>query len=87
MMIRWRERVRAAEQARFESSFAGRLLAGLGISSPGLQRARLAGQVLSWVAWVFVMRKAKLVVRGLALSAMVVVAAITALVVVLAQLA
>ena len=87
MMDRWRERVRAAEQAQFESSFVGRLLAGLGVSSPGLKRARLAGEVVSWVAWVFVMRRAKLVVRRVALSALVVVAAVTVLVVALAQLA
>jgi hypothetical protein len=87
MAIRWRERVRAAEQARFESSLMGRLLAGLGVSSLWLRRARFARQALVWVAWVVVMRKVKLVVGGLAaVGLLLVVATVAALVFVLAQL-
>ena len=42
MAVRWQERVRAAELARFEASTVGRLFARLGISSVWFSRARLA---------------------------------------------
>ena len=88
MSVRWQERVRAAEQARFESSPIGRLLAALGISSHWLRRLRFAKRVLFWLAWAFVTRKLKLVAGGVAaVGLIIVVAAVAALVVVFAQLA
>src|SRR4249919_290069 len=51
MAVRWQERVRAAELARFEASPIGRLLARLGISSIWFQRVQLASQLMSWVFW------------------------------------
>jgi hypothetical protein len=83
----WEEKVQAAELARFESSPIGRLLTRLGLSSPWLGRARFANQALVWLAWVVVMRKLKLVAGGIATLGLIVVAAVAALVVVLAQLA
>jgi hypothetical protein len=83
MTARWQERVRAAELARFEASVAGRVLARLGISSIWFQRIQTASELLSWVAWVVVLRKVKLVVGSfVAIAALVVIAFI----VVLAQL-
>jgi hypothetical protein len=84
MVSRWQERVWAAELARFEASLAGRLLGRLGISSIWFQRARTASQVLSWVAWVMVMRRMKFVLGSLAAIGVLIV---VAFVVVLAQLA
>ena len=84
----WQERVRAAEQARFEASTMGRLLAGLGISTPSLRRLRVAKNVLVWLAWAFVTRKVKLVVGGAAAAGLILVAAlVAAAVLVFAQLA
>src|SRR5262245_35934862 len=84
MAVRWQERVRAAELARFEASLVGRLLAGIGISSIWFHRARTASQLLSWVAWVVVLRKVKLVLGSFAALAILFV---IAFIVVLAQLA
>jgi hypothetical protein len=84
MAVRWQERVRAAELARFEASPVGQLLARLGISSIWFQRARTASQLLSWVAWVVVMRKVKLVLGSFAALGILIV---VAFIVVLAQLA
>ncbi len=83
MAMRWQERVRAAELARFESSPIGRLLARLGISSIWFQRVRLASELLSWVAWAVVLRKVKLVLGGFAALGILIV---VLLVVVIAQL-
>ena len=66
MAARCEERVRAAEQAQFEASPVGRLLAALGISSLWLRRVRSAEAVLSLLAWAFVLRRMKLVAGGLA---------------------
>lgn len=88
MAIRWQERVRAAEQAHFESSAVGRVLIALGISRPWLRRARFAGDALSWAAWAFVIRKLKLYAAGLAVVLLLcVIVAVTALVLVVDQLA
>jgi hypothetical protein len=84
MAVRWHERVRAAELARFEASTIGRLLARLGVSSIWFQRARLASQLLSWVAWAVVLRKVKLVLASFAALGILIVVAFIA---VLAQLA
>jgi len=84
MAARWKERVRAAELARFEASLAGRLLARVGISSIWFQRVQVASQLLSWVAWAVVLRKVKLVVTSFAVLGIVIV---VLLVVAIAQLA
>jgi hypothetical protein len=88
MTIRWQETVRAAEQAEFETTPLGRLLAALGISGLWLQRARLAKNAAFWLAWTLVVRKLKLVVGGVAaVGLLLVCAVVAALVVVIAQLA
>jgi hypothetical protein len=84
MAGRWQERVWAAELARFEASLIGRLLARLGISSIWFQRVRTASHLLSWVAWVVVLRKVKLVLGSFAVLGILIV---VAFIVVLAQLA
>jgi hypothetical protein len=84
MAVRWQERVRAAELARFEASLAGRLLTRVGISSIWFQRVQVASQLLSWVAWAVVLRKVKLVVTSFAVLGIVIV---VLLVVAIAQLA
>jgi hypothetical protein len=88
MTIRWQETVRAAEQAEFEATPVGRLLAALGISSLWLQRARLAQKAAVWLTWTLVVRKLKLVAAGVAaVGLLLVLAVVAALVVVIAQLA
>jgi hypothetical protein len=81
MAVRWRERVRAAELARFEASPIGRLLARLGISSAWFQRVRLASELLSWVAWAVVLRKVKLVLGTFAALGILIVVALVAVLV------
>jgi hypothetical protein len=88
MTVRWQETVRAAEQAEFEATPLGRLLAVLGISGLWLQRARLAKNAAFWLAWTLVVRKMKLVAGGVAaVGLLLVCAVVAALVVVIAQLA
>ncbi len=81
MAVRWQERVRAAELARFEASPIGRLLARLGISSIWFQRARLASELLSWVAWAIVLRKVKLVLGSFAALGILIVIAFVVVIV------
>jgi hypothetical protein len=83
MAVRWQERVRAAELARFEASPVGRLLARLGISSIWFSRARLASELMSWVVWAVLLRKVKLVLGSVAALGILTV---VAFIVVLAQL-
>jgi hypothetical protein len=83
MAVRWQERVRAAELARFEASPVGRLLARLGISSIWFSRARLASELLSWVVWAVLLRKVRLVLGSFAALGILIV---VAFIVVLAQL-
>jgi len=83
MTVRWQERVRAAELARFEASPVGRLLARLGISSIWFSRARLASELMSWVVWAVLLRKFKLVLGSFALLGILIV---VAFILVLAQL-
>src|SRR6476619_2808651 len=78
MTVRWQERVRAAELARFEASPVGRLLARLGIS-----RARLASELTSWVVWAVLLRKFKLVLGSFAVLGILI---FVAFILVLAQL-
>lgn len=86
MATRWQERVRAAEQARFESSPVGRLLTALGFSSLWLQRVRFAKPVLFWLTWALVPRSLKLFAGGLvALALIFVLGALIALAVVFDQ--
>jgi len=83
MAVRWQERVRAAELARFEASLAGRLLARLGISSIWFQRAQTTSQLLSWVVWAVLLRKVKLVLTSFAAIGILIV---VLLIVLIAQL-
>jgi hypothetical protein len=75
MTVRWQERVRAAELARFEASPVGRLLARLGISSIWFSRARLACELMSWVVWAVLLRKFKLVLGSFAALGILIVVA------------
>ena len=88
MTIFWEERVQAAEQAQFESTPVGRLLAALGISSLWLRRARLAQRVAIWLVWTLVFRKLKLVAGGVAtVGLLLVVGVVVVLALAIAQLA
>jgi len=83
MAVRWQERVRAAELARFEASSIGRLLAHLGISNIWFRRVQLASQLMSWVVWAVVLRKVKFVLGSFAVLGILIV---VLLLVVIAQL-
>ena len=84
MAGRRQQRVRAAELARFEASFAGRLLTRLGISSIWFQRVQVASELFSWVVWTMVLRKMKFVLGSFAAIAVLIV---VLLVLLIAQLA
>ncbi len=82
------ERVRAAEQARFEASPVGRLLTALGISSLWLRRIRSAEPVLFWLAWAFVLRRMRLLAGALlGVALILMVGALAALLVLFDHLA
>lgn len=87
MATRWEERVRAAEQARLESSPVGKLLTALGLPTRWL-RVRIGKQPLFLLAWALVPRRLKLVACGLvALGLLLVVGGVAALAVAIDQLA
>jgi hypothetical protein len=88
MATRWQERVRAAEQARFESSPVGRLLTAIGFSSLWLRRVRFAKPGLFWLTWALVPRSLKLFAGGLVAVALIfVLGVLIALAVVFDQVA
>ena len=66
MAVRWRERVRAAEQARFESTLLGRLLRALGVSGLWVRRERVTKRRVLAFAWVVFPPRMKLVAGGIA---------------------
>jgi hypothetical protein len=87
MASRWEERVRAAEQARFEASPVGRLVTALGIPWHWLRLLRHGRRVLLVVAWTLVPGKLKLFAGGVAAASLLfVLASVTTLVLVIDQL-
>jgi hypothetical protein len=87
MARRWEARVRAAQQARFDASPVGRVLAALGIRLYAWRFRFTKWGVLS-LAWAAVPRQVKLVAGGLVAAWLLVAASIVAVcVVLLAQLA
>jgi len=87
MAIRWEDRLRAAEVARFDSSLVGRLLRPLGISRIWLLRSRFTTGGLLILGWSVVPPKVRLVVAGIAAAWLVVLAgALAAAVLVFDQL-
>lgn len=88
MTVFWEERVRAAEQAEFEASPVGRVLAWLGVSGYWIKRAHFTRKAVVWVAWTLVFRKLKIVAGGIAAVGLLLVVAVVALLVIaIAQLA
>lgn len=86
MASRWEERVRAAEQARFEASPIGRLVTGLGIPWRWLRLVRVGKRALLVLAWTLVPPRLKLFAGGVAAASLLLVfASITALALVIAQ--
>src|SRR5947199_6318786 len=61
MAARWQERVHAAEQALFEASLFGRLLAFLGISGLWVRRRNLTRGRVLFLGWSLVPRQLRLV--------------------------
>ena len=87
MATRWEDRVRAAEQLRFESSLLGKALAALGISNAWMQ-LRFGKRGLFRLGWAVVPRTLKLVAGAVAVTwVIMVVAAISVVVFVFFQLA
>jgi hypothetical protein len=87
MAVRWHDRLRAAEHARFEAGLLGRLLAALGLSGLWMRRVSLTKRTLLVLAWAFVPWKLKLVAAGVAAAWLMLVAALVAGAVVFLQLA
>jgi hypothetical protein len=88
MAARWEGRVRAARQARFESSPVGRLLTALGIPTEWIHQLRVGKRGLFLLAWAFVPPKVKLVAGAVAATWLIMVlAAVTVVVVLFDQLA
>ena len=65
MATRWEERVRAAEQARLESSPVGKLLAALGVPTGWLRRVRIGKQALVLLGWALVPLRLKVIAGAL----------------------
>ena len=80
MTARWQERVRAAELARFEATFAGRMLVRIGLSRLWVERAHFTRSVLFGLAWRFIFRRLRPASGGRAVAFVVALAAVTALV-------
>jgi hypothetical protein len=76
MAARWQERVYAAEQASFEASVFGRLLAALGLSGLWIREARLGGRLIG--------RALKLVLGVFAAGWLIVALAVAAAIVMVA---
>lgn len=87
MAARWHERVRAAEQALFEASLLGRLMAYLGVSGLWVRRARFTKSRLFFLGWGLVPRKLKLVAGVVAAAWLIVALAFAAGVILAFQLA
>ena len=88
MAARWDERVRAAEQAGFESSVVGRLVAWLGLSSAFVHRVRFTKSGVVVLAWALVPRRFKLIAAGVVAAwVLVAIGAFAALAAVLDRLA
>ena len=73
MAARWQERLRAAERARFESTFLGRLLAPLGISY-----LRVTKRGVFHFAWAVAPQPLRLVLVGVAAAWLLVALAVSA---------
>jgi len=86
MAARWQERVQAAEQALFEASLFGRLLAFLGISGLWVRRARFTEWRLLWFSWELVPRKLKVVAGIVAATWLIIALAVVAAIVLAVQL-
>jgi hypothetical protein len=80
MTARWQERVRAAELARFEATIAGRLLARAGLTRLWVRRAYVTRSLLLGLAWRLMSRRLRPAGSGRAVAFVVVLAAVTALV-------
>ncbi len=87
MATRWEARVRAAEQARFDSTLLGKLLATLGISSSWVGWLKVGKWGLFRLGWAFVPRTLKLVAGAFAAALLfLLVAPVMVVVVIFLQL-
>src|SRR3954470_13237176 len=87
MAARWHERLREAEQARFDASWLGRMLAGLGLSRYWPTRPGLDARMLVRTGWRWAPPQVKLVAAWAAALSLASLALIAALLfVALAQL-
>ena len=80
MAGRWQQRVVDAELIRFERTFVGRLAKRVGISRLWVQRGSVGRGIVFDIAWVLVSRRVRPRERGSAAAFVVVLAVITALV-------
>ena len=80
MAGRWHQRVVDAELVRFERSFFGRVLKRFGLSRLWIQRSSVGRGLVFDIAWVLVSRRARPRQGGGAVAFVVVLAVITALV-------
>ena len=87
MAARWDERVRVAQQARFDASPVGRLFAAVGISSAWIRQLSFNKRWFFALAWAFVPPQVKLVAGAvLATWLLVVLAALSVFLAILVQL-
>ena len=80
MVGRWHQRVVDAELVRFERSFFGRVLKRVGLSRVWVQRGSVGRGLVFDMAWVLVSRRTRPRQGGGAVAFVVVLAVITALV-------
>jgi hypothetical protein len=87
MAGRWEMRVRAARQARFDSTLLGRMFANVGISTAWIQGLRFSSRGVAAFAWMVVPPKFKLIAGAvLATWLLMVCAALAIVIAILTQL-
>ena len=87
MAARWEARVSAAQRARFDATWLGRMLAGLGISTAWIQHLRISKRGVAAFAWMVVPPKLKLIAGAVVATWVLMVCAAFAIVIaVLTQL-
>jgi hypothetical protein len=85
MATRWRQRVRAAEQARFDASLPGRVLVALGLSRFWPTRPAVDARALLGMGWMLVPGQLKVAVWATAFAFVLLAGTFAALVVALVQ--
>ena len=78
MAERWEARLRAAQRARFDATWLGRVLASVGMSTAWVERLRFSKAGVAAFAWMVVPPKLKLIAGAVVAAWLLTAAAILA---------